>query len=405
VREVRLAGGGAPAWLLACTRAILAWAMMAYPYHSSPPHVDAASPPTSQPPPVFVSLGSGEQWAHDGNLAWRARPGPSAHHHHHHHDDHDHHSKEEEEDATLWLALGRGLLRAEESRRAVVFLALLASFTVVQFLHAYLWTHSLALLAQSFHTGFGAVSMGLAVVASACSRLPARGSSYSYGYQRFEVVAGFVSGASTCFACLFIFFEAAEHFLISVSEAAHHGFTAWEVALVGLGSACLNLVCHLYFQPLRRLTCLESSGDANDRPWIVQGTVVTTIATLSVPFLLGWGIAVGDMLVAVVSAIFLLTVATPFTRHTGKVLLQTTPNIIKDRIGKSLSEASTYEGVLECRKEHFWALAPHEYVGTFYLRVKQDTDEQLVLAKVTNLFSTFVKHLTVQIEKEESYFQ
>jgi hypothetical protein len=50
-------------------------------------------------------------------------------------------------------------------------------------------------------------------------------------------------------------------------------------------------------------------------------------------------------------------------------------------------------------------LPPDEYVGSFFLRVKQDTDEQLVLAKVTNLFSGFVKHLTIQIEKEESYFQ
>ncbi len=46
-----------------------------------------------------------------------------------------------------------------------------------------------------------------------------------------------------------------------------------------------------------------------------------------------------------------------------------------------------------------------EYVGSIFVRVRQDTDEQLVLAKVTNLFSGFVKHLTIQIEKEDPYFQ
>ncbi len=46
-----------------------------------------------------------------------------------------------------------------------------------------------------------------------------------------------------------------------------------------------------------------------------------------------------------------------------------------------------------------------EYVGSFCVHVKHDTDEQLVLAKVTNLFSSFIKHLTVQIEKEDLYFQ
>ena len=50
----------------------------------------------------------------------------------------------------------------------------------------------------------------------------------------------------------------------------------------------------------------------------------------------------GDMVVAVFTAVVLLTVATPFARHTGKVLLQTTPNVIKDRLGKSLSEVRTH---------------------------------------------------------------
>lgn len=44
-------------------------------------------------------------------------------------------------------------------------------------------------------------------------------------------------------------------------------------------------------------------------------------------------------------------------------------------------------------------------MGTFFLRVKQGTDEQMVLARATNLFSPFVKHLTIQIEKEAPYFQ
>jgi hypothetical protein len=173
------------------------------------------------------------------------------------------------------------------------------------------------------------------------------------------------------------------------------------------------------------------------------------------------------MVVAVFTAVVLLTVATPFARHTGKVLLQTTPNIIKDRLGKSLSEVrsaspkvksltahvatrvvgsayvlnmfmcnrqlcmrvcsnavkSTSGPFLRVRCPHippsiqstlspcggtlnYRELSPpDEYVGSFFLRVKQDTDEQLVLAKVTSLFSGFVKHLTIQIEKEEAYFQ
>ncbi|ELR14459.1 cation diffusion facilitator family transporter superfamily protein [Acanthamoeba castellanii str. Neff] len=269
----------------------------------------------------------------------------------------------------------KGLLNQPESRRVVAFFAVFAAFGLLQFLHAYL-SGSLALMALSFHTVFNAVNLSLTLLAMLCARLSPT-PSYTYGYQRYEVVAGFVN------------------------SACH----SWEVALVGLVSVGLNLVCLVSFQPLRRLTTLESPSEAEDQSWAVMSTIAVTVATLVVPFLLKWGLAMGDMVVAVFTAVVLLTVATPFARHTGKVLLQTTPNVIKDRLGKSLSEAAMYEGVLECRKEHFWALSPNEYVGSFFLRVKQDTDEQLVLAKVTNLFSGFVKHLTIQIEKEESYFQ
>jgi cation diffusion facilitator family transporter len=293
------------------------------------------------------------------------------------------------------------LLNQPESRRVVVFFAVFAAFGVAQFLHAYL-SGSLALMALSFHTLFNVMSLSLTLLAMLCARLSPT-ASYTYGYQRFEVVAGFVNSACHSFAAIFVFFESAEHLLIE-SEAPDN-LSSWEVLLVGLTSVGLNLVCLISFQPTRRLTSLESPTEAEDQSWAVMGTVGVTAATLVVPLLLQWGLPLGDMVVAVFTAVVLLTVATPFARHTGKVLLQTTPNIIKDRLGKSLSEAAMYEGVLECRKEHFWALSPNEYVGSFFLRVKQDTDEQLVLAKVTSLFSGFVKHLTIQIEKEEAYFQ
>lgn len=80
-------------------------------------------------------------------------------------------------------------------------------------------------------------------------------------------------------------------------------------------------------------------------------------------------------------------------------------------------EASTVEGVLECVHEHFWTQSPGVYVGTLQVRVRSDANEQLVLAKVTNvrssrdvavylsnsaqIFSHLISHLTVQIVKDD----
>jgi len=52
------------------------------------------------------------------------------------------------------------------------------------------------------------------------------------------------------------------------------------------------------------------------------------------------GLTLADVLVAVFSATVLLSLATPFARHTGKVLLQTAPNPIRDSLSKSLSEVN-----------------------------------------------------------------
>jgi len=296
----------------------------------------------------------------------------------------------------------RGLLYQPESRRLLLFFLLFGAFALAQWIHGY-FSGSLALMALSFHTLFNLMSLGLTLLAMLCTRLPPS-PSYSYGYQRLEVLGGFVTAACHCFAGIFIFFEAAEHLVLE--RDVPHDLNGWRVVMVGLVSAALNLICLAWFQPHRRLTHMEAPGDMDDPSRMVMSTLAVTVATLAVPILIYWGLTLADVLVAVFSATVLLSLATPFARHTGKVLLQTAPNPIRDSLSKSLSEAATYEGVLECRKEHFWALSPNEYVGSFFLRVRQDTDEQVVLAKVTNLFSSFVKHLTIQIEKEDQiYFE
>lgn len=70
-------------------------------------------------------------------------------------------------------------------------------------------------------------------------------------------------------------------------------------------------------------------------------------------------------------------------------------------LDKALREASTLDGVLELRNEHFWTIGFGSLVGSLYVRVRRDASEQLVLAHVTKRLHPFVKHLTVQVFKDD----
>ena len=62
----------------------------------------------------------------------------------------------------------------------------------------------------------------------------------------------------------------------------------------------------------------------------------------------------------------IMTIGTmlPFGVYTGNILLQTTPSHLITQLDKVLREASTLDGVLEFREEHFWTLSLGHLVGS-----------------------------------------
>lgn len=102
-------------------------------------------------------------------------------------------------------------------------------------------------------------------------------------------------------------------------------------------------------------------------------------------------------------AIALMIIGTmlPFAVYTGKILLQTTPSHLLTQLDKILREASTLDGVLEFRDEHFWNISFGVLVGSLHVRIRRDADEQLVLAHVWNKLAGLVQHLTIHIFKDD----
>jgi zinc transporter 6 len=91
----------------------------------------------------------------------------------------------------------------------------------------------------------------------------------------------------------------------------------------------------------------------------------------------------------------------PMSIYSGKILLQTTPSHIIGQLDKCIREASTLDGVLEFRHEHFWTVAFGMMAGSVHVRVRRDADEQMVLAHVYHRLANLVSVLTVQIFKDD----
>ena len=105
------------------------------------------------------------------------------------------------------------------------------------------------------------------------------------------------------------------------------------------------------------------------------------------------------------TSIGLIICILPLTSFTGNILLQTTPSHMIGHLDKCLREASTHEGILEFRNEHFWTLGYNNLVGSIHVRVRRDANEQVVLSHLTNRLSNLVSDLTIQVFKDDWSWQ
>jgi len=110
---------------------------------------------------------------------------------------------------------------------------------------------------------------------------------------------------------------------------------------------------------------------------------------------------IADSICAIVTAFMMWATMLPLSIYSGQILLQTCPTDIMSHIDKCLREASTLDGVLEFRNEHFWTVSFGRMAGSLHVRIRRDASEQMVLAHVTNKLSSHVTHLSIQVFKDD----
>ncbi|XP_054458706.1 zinc transporter 7 isoform X1 [Anoplopoma fimbria] len=134
----------------------------------------------------------------------------------------------------------RSILADRTSRNLFSFLCLNLSFAFVELSYG-IWSNSLGLISDSFHMFFDCTALLAGLAASVISRWRSN-DSFSYGYVRAEVLAGFVNGLFLIFTAFFIFSEGVERAL--EPPDVHHD----RLLPVSVAGLLVNLVGIFVFQ-------------------------------------------------------------------------------------------------------------------------------------------------------------
>lgn len=132
------------------------------------------------------------------------------------------------------------ILADKTSRNLFSFLLLNLSFAFVELSYG-VWSNSLGLISDSFHMFFDCTALLAGLAASVISRWRSN-DSFSYGYVRAEVLAGFVNGLFLIFTAFFIFSEGVERAL--EPPDVHHD----RLLPVSIAGLLVNLVGIFVFQ-------------------------------------------------------------------------------------------------------------------------------------------------------------
>lgn len=313
----------------------------------------------------------------------------------------------------------RSVLRLKQSKKIFLFLGLNVLGTIILFIWCHA-TNSMALTAYTYLTIYDIFSL-LICLLSHWVQMQKPSPSYSFGYERFEVLAVFASTMLAQLGALFIIKESIERLLIP--PEIHTGRL-----LIGTVFA---FFLHMFVTYSINNKAINHTVDASSSSWLQEHVsdmsesvchIVPGLSKLLLPrinpfALIGCTGAIALVLTYILvdtksyysadtwaaMAIAIKTCGTmfPMSVYTGKILLQTAPSHILGQLDKVLREASTLDGVLEFRHEHFWTLSFRTLAGSVQVRVRRDADEQMVLAHVYNRLSNLVSQLTVQIFKDD----
>ncbi|XP_067846680.1 zinc transporter 7 isoform X1 [Heptranchias perlo] len=351
----------------------------------------------------------------------------------------------------------RSILSDSISRNLFFFLLLNLSFAFVELLYG-IWSNSLGLISDSFHMFFDCTALLAGLAASVISRWRSN-DTFSYGYVRAEVLAGFVNGLFLIFTAFFIFSEGIERALeppdvhherlLSVSvlgflvnlvgifvfkhgghghshDGGHgHSHSLFNGGIPGLshgehghshshehrsvhthgnshghGHSHAQEHCHEDHQ----CDTLKAKGSSKQ---ILEGVYLHIVADtlgsigviISALLMQNYGLMIADPICSMLISFLIGISVVPLLKQSIGILMQRTPPSLDHMLPQCYQRVQHLQGVYSLNDPHFWTLCSEVYIGTVKLLVAPDADARWILSQTHNIFTQAgVRQLYVQID-------
>ncbi|XP_070687895.1 zinc transporter 7 isoform X3 [Pempheris klunzingeri] len=314
----------------------------------------------------------------------------------------------------------RSILADKTSRNLFFFLCLNLSFAFVELTYG-IWSNSLGLISDSFHMFFDCTALLAGLAASVISRWRSN-DSFSYGYVRAEVLAGFVNGLFLIFTAFFIFSEGVERAL--EPPDVHHE----RLLPVSVAGLLVNLVGIFVFQhgghghshgegghghshgghddPHCHDEQLHTPGKGSSKQ-ILQGVLLHIMADtlgsvgviISALLMQKYDLMIADPICSMLIALLIGVSVVPLLRESIGILMQRTPPSLDQALPECYQRVQQLQGVYNLQEPHFWTLCTDVYIGTLKLLVAPDADTRWILSQTHHIFTQAgVRQLYVQID-------
>ncbi|HTN62573.1 MAG TPA: cation diffusion facilitator family transporter [Devosia sp.] len=303
--------------------------------------------------------------------------------HSHDHADHDHAGHEHDH-------AGHSHAPAVSSTNERVVLAglvLTASFMVIEIIGGVL-SGSLALIADAGHMLTDAAALGLALTGFRIGRRASDGKR-TFGYLRFEVIAGFVNALALLALTLWILYEAAMRLL-----AGEHEILAGPMLAVAVAGLAINIL--VFF--------ILSRGDKdhiNIKGALlhVMGDMLGSVAAIAAAIIIwftGWTPI--DPILSVVLSALILRAGWMLLKSSLNILMEGVPgNVVVDEVRGALARV---EGVKAIAHMHIWSITSGKPAATLELSLLAGADAAATTQRVKALLAERygIGHATVEID-------
>ena len=229
-----------------------------------------------------------------------------------------------------------------------------------------LWTGSVAVISDAFHTFSAVGGVLVAIAAARLARRPAD-ENRSFGWYRAEIIGALVNGAFLLVMAIVVIVMG------SMRLAEPIELPPTPMLLVAAGGLVTEFIS-------LGLIWRESKSDLNVRGalWhIIQtfvGSLLIIVTALVIKFT---GFLMIDPLLGMAFGFVLVWASWGILRDAAHLLMEGTPDTVS--LASVVRELETIEGVEDAHHVHAWALTSGRYVFSGHLRIHPESDSERIL--------------------------